>query len=164
MLNTEKFQPGTNLPWCNLALEYNKADINFGKMISREELNRARSRDAGREPVVDKEAVDKGMRMVERRVIAPDFNRFKGRYRLGQQLPAFMENLNSRMAITGLSFEMLRANRSIDDLAFSPTSSGSTIAEAETTSHNKSKKTSKMPKRMMLCSSKMSTPRSIAEI
>lgn len=48
------------------------------------------------------------------RIISPNFNFFKSRYRKGQKLPAFMENLNNRMAITGLSYEMLKANNYVD--------------------------------------------------
>ena len=46
----------------------------------------------------------------QKRVISPNFSFFKGRYRKGQQLPSFMENLNNRLAITGLSYEMIKAN------------------------------------------------------
>ena len=45
-----------------------------------------------------------------KRTIAPSFERFKSRYREGQEMPAFMENLNNRTSITALCFEMLKAN------------------------------------------------------
>ncbi len=74
----------------------------------------------------------------QRRVITPNFNMFKSRYRKGQQLPAFMENLNNRMAITGLSYEMLKANNYADiDTA------GNTLSPF---SSNKSLPRNKLPK------------------
>ena len=52
----------------------------------------------------------------QKRIISPSFCLFKGRYRTGQQLPSFMENLNNRMSINGLSFEMLKANNFCDPI------------------------------------------------
>jgi hypothetical protein len=56
----------------------------------------------------------------QRKIIAPNFNHFKARYRKGQKLPSYMENVNNRMTITKLSYEMLKANNyyaePIDDL------------------------------------------------
>lgn len=46
----------------------------------------------------------------QKRVLTPSFCNFKSRYKEGQKLPSFMESLNSRLAITTLSFEMLKAN------------------------------------------------------
>ena len=50
----------------------------------------------------------------QRRVITPNFKLIKPRYKTGQKLPSFMENVNNRMAITKLSFEMLKANNYSD--------------------------------------------------
>lgn len=46
-----------------------------------------------------------------KRLVTPDFDKSKARYRIGQELPSFMENLNNRMSLTMLSSEMLKANR-----------------------------------------------------
>jgi hypothetical protein len=45
-----------------------------------------------------------------KRIIAPKFERFKSRYREGQSMPSFMENVNNRTSINSLCFEMLKAN------------------------------------------------------
>lgn len=49
-----------------------------------------------------------------KRIITPNFNLFKGRYRKGQKLPSFMENINNRLTITELSYEMLKSNHYFD--------------------------------------------------
>ena len=50
----------------------------------------------------------------QKRILTPNFNMFKSRYMEGQQLPSFMQNLNNRLAITKLSYEMLKSNRYSD--------------------------------------------------
>ncbi len=84
--------------------------IPFEKMTSREQCVRST-------PVLpsDEQCFSTASRNIERlstvrRTTAPNFDYFKARYRVGQTLPSFMENLNTRMALTGLSSEMLTAN------------------------------------------------------
>ena len=79
-------------------------------MISREDLaNKEKKKQSqmmmtlGSEKILDKLSTQK-------RIVTPNFNMFKPRYRMGQKLPSFMENVGSRLSITGLSYEMLKAN------------------------------------------------------
>ncbi len=91
-----------------------KAGVSFDHMIPREPELRGRRNQPIR--VINSENINRILDKLstQHRVITPDFNMFKARYRKDQKLPAFMENLNNRMAITGLSFEMLRANNALD--------------------------------------------------
>jgi len=82
--------------------------IPFTKMLSREEA-------AAKVPqflTFTPSNIDSMMKKLstQKRVIAPNFNLFKPRYKKGQLLPSYMESLNNRMTITKLSYEMLRAN------------------------------------------------------
>jgi len=49
-----------------------------------------------------------------KRTTTPNFDHVKGRYYKGQVLPSYMENLNNRMSIAGLSGEMIKQNAYID--------------------------------------------------
>lgn len=86
-----------------------KSGIPFVKMLSRDKVSR--------NPIClsynDSPNLNQQLEKLStiKRVISPNFDYFKSRYRENQKLPSFMENVNSRMAITGLSFEMLQSNR-----------------------------------------------------
>lgn len=103
--------------WCCILICFigpSKAGVSFDHMIPREPELRGRRNQPIR--VINSENINRILDKLstQHRVITPDFNMFKARYRKDQKLPAFMENLNNRMAITGLSFEMLRANNALD--------------------------------------------------
>jgi len=90
--------------------------IPFAKMISRDSSGSYLSPAAiGKKsaPHTESDAnIDKILDKLStvKRVVTPSFDLFKARYRKDQQLPSFMEGMNNRMSITGLSYEMLKAN------------------------------------------------------
>jgi len=88
--------------------EHIKSGIPFSKMLPRNSgpiySSQASAAESGNiNKILEKLSTQK-------RVLTPNFCFFKSRYREGQTLPSFMENLNNRLAITTLSSEMLRAN------------------------------------------------------
>ena len=92
-----------------ILLDLGNVGIPFSKMMSREAANRKKYAQMSE---INTDSVNKVLDKLStaKRVITPDFNLFKSRYIQKQQLPAFMQNLHNRMSITGLSFEMLKAN------------------------------------------------------
>ena len=48
--------------------------------------------------------------LVKKRIATPNFSYALPKFRKGQQLPSYMENVHSRMSINALCFEMLKSN------------------------------------------------------
>ena len=65
--------------------------------------------------------------IVPSKIPSPNFRLSKSRYSKGQELPSFMQNINNRIALTGLSFEMLKANKYSDNESKEPSIKKETI-------------------------------------
>ena len=46
-----------------------------------------------------------------KKIITPNFLKFKSRYTENQKLPSFMQNVNSRLSLVTLSGEMIKSNK-----------------------------------------------------
>eukprot|EP00826_Nyctotherus_ovalis_P031425 TRINITY_DN2511_c0_g2_i1.p1 TRINITY_DN2511_c0_g2~~TRINITY_DN2511_c0_g2_i1.p1 ORF type:complete len:316 (+),score=65.95 TRINITY_DN2511_c0_g2_i1:359-1306(+) len=85
-----------------------RCGIPFSKMLPRNSLPTHSLQVSAPDPHSINKILEK--LSTQKRVLTPNFCYFKSRYKEGQKLPSFMESLNSRLAITTLSFEMLKAN------------------------------------------------------
>jgi len=83
-----------------------RSGISFAKILPREKASSKPSK------LISDHTYD--VLSPQKKTISPNFNHFKARYRKGQKLPSYMENINNRMTITKLSYEMLKANNYYD--------------------------------------------------
>jgi len=104
-----------------------KVGVPFRKMMSREatgDLFTSHSRKGAGVQNIGSVISTKDLEKLStvKRVISPSFKRFKARYRNNQLMPSFMENVNNRISIEGLSYEMLKANNYFEVERGSPVS------------------------------------------